>query len=78
MVRAGIVLYGIKPDNDMDMEGVELKQVMTIKSMITHIKEVDKGETIGYGATYTLPEKKKIATISVSYTHLTLPTNREV
>ena len=67
MVRAGIVLYGIKPDNDMDMEGVELKQVMTIKSMITHIKEVDKGETIGYGATYTLPEKKKIATISFGY-----------
>lgn len=67
MVRAGIVIYGIKPDYDMDMCGVELKPVMSIKSCITHVKFIEPEETVGYGATYTASKRVKIATVSFGY-----------
>ena len=67
MVRAGIVIYGIKPDYDMYMCGVELKPVMSIKSLITHVKFIEPEETVGYGATYTASKKIKVATVSFGY-----------
>lgn len=67
MVRSGIATYGLYPSEEMDKASCILYPAMELKSHITHVKMVKKGETIGYGATYTLPEDKMIATVEVGY-----------
>ena len=67
MVRSGIATYGLYPSDEMDKEACILHPAMELKSRVAHVKIVKKGETIGYGATYTTPEDKKIATIGVGY-----------
>ncbi|MBQ4058827.1 MAG: alanine racemase [Lachnospiraceae bacterium] len=67
MVRSGIATYGLYPSEEMDKKACVLYPAMELKSHITHVKMVKKGETIGYGATYTLPEDKMIATVEVGY-----------
>lgn len=65
MVRIGISLYGHYP-SDIKYD-IDLKPVMTLVSTVTHIKNVEIGETISYGATYTVSEPKKIATVAIGY-----------
>lgn len=66
LARLGIVLYGLKPDyNDTLPEGV--KPVISWKSVVSMIKEVKAGETIGYGRTYTAKQNMKVATIPTGY-----------
>ncbi len=67
MVRSGISTYGLYPSEEMDKESCILYPAMSFKSHITHVKSVKKGETIGYGGTYTCPEDKMIATVGVGY-----------
>lgn len=67
MVRAGIAAYGLYPSEEMNKEACVLYPAMMFKSRITHIKTVEKGETVGYGGTYTLPDEKRIATVGVGY-----------
>ncbi len=65
MVRAGIILYGLYPSNaDFD---IDLKPVMQFKTKVINVKTLKAGETVSYGATYTLQKDTKIATIAVGY-----------
>jgi len=66
MVRVGISLYGLAPNPD-DSAYDELKPVMQLKTPISHIKEVDKGATIGYGSTFVADKKMRIATVPCGY-----------
>ena len=53
VVRPGIVLYGLSPDNDYNSEMLKLcplSPVMTLKSVISQVSRYDKGCTISYGA----------------------------
>ena len=67
MVRSGIATYGLYPSEEMNKEACVLYPAMQLVSHITHVKMVPKGETVGYGGTYTLPEDKMIATVEVGY-----------
>ena len=67
MVRAGIILYGIYPSDEVDKSKLDIKPVMSIKSQITYIKSVHKGEEISYGGIYTADTEKRVATIPVGY-----------
>lgn len=67
MVRAGIMLYGLYPSNDVIKANVDLKQVMSLKAMISHVKTLDAGAGISYGLTYTTDEKAVIASIPIGY-----------
>lgn len=66
MVRAGVVLYGLQPSEKL-INKVKLKQAMTLHSVISHIKNVNKGECISYGRTYVAKSDRIIATIPVGY-----------
>lgn len=66
MVRAGVVLYGLKPSEKV-VHLPNLKPVMRLRSIISHIKTVEQGDTISYGRTYTVPFRQKIATIPIGY-----------
>lgn len=67
MVRAGIMLYGLSPFEESERYGFKLKEVMTLKARISHVKCVGKGEGIGYGHTYYTPRATKVATIPIGY-----------
>ncbi len=67
MVRPGIILYGCYPSDEVDKKRLPLKPVMALKSRITHIKTLEKGEGISYGGTYQTKETTRIATVSVGY-----------
>ena len=67
MVRAGIMLYGLYPSEEMDRSAFELHPVMTVKSHVVHLKWVEEGTPVGYGGTFVAPKKMKIATIPIGY-----------
>ena len=67
MVRAGIMLYGLYPSDEMDREQTRLMPVLRLLSLYVYLLEVEKGTPIGYGGTYVAPGKRRIATIPVGY-----------
>lgn len=67
-VRAGITIYGIAPSAYVKRKmPLELKQAMSLETEIIHVKKVQKGETLSYGATYTCEEDEWIATLPIGY-----------
>ena len=65
MARPGIALYGLFPDGET--EGVDLRPVMALKSRVAAITHHKKGDTIGYGRTYTCPRDMRIAVLPLGY-----------
>jgi alanine racemase len=64
MVRLGIGLYGI---SNNPAEQPALEQVGTLKSVISQIRTIQAGESVGYGRRYIADQTKQIATIPVGY-----------
>jgi alanine racemase len=64
LVRPGAGLYGINPTPEADnpMQGV-----VDLKARIIHIRSIDKGETVGYGGTWTARRPTKLAIVSAGY-----------
>lgn len=67
IVRAGITLYGLWPSNEVQKKRIALSPVLSLKSRIVFVKELEKGRSISYGGTYTAKENRIIATIPVGY-----------
>lgn len=67
IVRAGIVIYGLWPSDEMMSISVDLKPAMYLHSHIVHIKEISEGTAISYGGTFVADKKMRIATIPVGY-----------
>lgn len=67
MVRAGIVLYGLYPSNEVDKSRLSLIPVMRLKSHITMVKEKQSGWGVSYGKEYITGNRTKIATVPVGY-----------
>ncbi len=66
MVRVGIVLYGLLPSDRM-INVPKLKPVMSLKTVISHVKEVNIGDTISYGGDFVADKQMKIATVPMGY-----------
>lgn len=64
MVRLGIGLYGISNDEE---EQKQLENVGTLKSVISQIRSIDSGESVGYGRRFIADKPTKIATIPIGY-----------
>ena len=64
MVRIGIGLYGFA--NDIVYTS-ELKNVINLKSVISQIHLIEKGETVGYNRAYKAPDFMKTATIPIGH-----------
>jgi alanine racemase len=58
-VRCGISLYGC--------EWPAAEPALALRSVITHVKTVAKGATIGYGSTWRARERRRIATVAIGY-----------
>ena len=64
MVRLGIGLYGVSNDEN---EQKFLENVGTLKSIISQIRTIQKGESVGYGRRFMANKETKIATIPIGY-----------
>ena len=64
MVRLGIGLYGVS--NDVE-EQKYLENVGTLKSIISQIRTIKTGESVGYGRRFIAGKPSKIATIPIGY-----------
>ena len=67
MVRAGIVIYGMYPSNEVSPELLKLEPALQWLSRVTHVKMLPAGREIGYGGTYTTTRPTMVATIPVGY-----------
>lgn len=64
LARPGIGTYGLSPNNKPNKH---LFPIMTMKSVIIQVKEVAKGQGIGYNARYITPHKMKIGIVPIGY-----------
>lgn len=67
LVRAGIILYGYYPSNEVDSSILALTPVLSLKAHLTWVKDVPAGTAISYGRTHITSAPARIATIPVGY-----------
>ena len=66
-VRAGIILYGYYPSDEVNKSNLALKPALTLKATITNVKTLEKDMYISYGRTFKTNDKTVVATIPVGY-----------
>jgi alanine racemase len=67
-VRVGIAMYGLTPSMEIEPElPVQLKEAFTLHSRLVHVKKLEKGEKVSYGATYEAAEDIWVGTLPIGY-----------
>jgi alanine racemase len=67
MVRAGIVLYGLYPSDEVDREKLPLTPAMSWHTTVSCVKLLESGRKISYGGTYETTKPTLVATIPAGY-----------
>lgn len=65
-VRAGIILYGLNPSDDVRKD-IIYKPIMTLKSVVSLVKNISVGDTVGYGRTFKADKTIRVATVTAGY-----------
>lgn len=64
MIRPGAALYGVNPTPEADNP---MQQVIDLKARIVSVRNVPKGDTVGYGARWTARRDSRIAIVTAGY-----------
>ncbi|WP_199198435.1 alanine racemase [Bradyrhizobium sp. MOS002] len=64
LVRPGAALYGVNPTPEADNP---MQPVVDLKARIVQFRNVERGEGVGYGGTWTARRPTKLAIIAVGY-----------
>jgi len=64
LVRPGAALYGVNPQPGHPNP---LRQVVRLTGKILQIREIDRGESVGYGAAHVMETAGRVATVAVGY-----------
>jgi alanine racemase len=64
LVRPGAALYGINPTPEADNP---MQPVVDLKARIVQIRSIDKGDSVGYGGTWTARRPTRLAIVSAGY-----------
>lgn len=67
LVRAGIIVYGLYPSDEVDHGLIKLRPVMSLKAKVAYVKEVPAGFKVSYGCTYSTEKSTVIATLPLGY-----------
>ncbi len=67
LVRAGITLYGLSPSDEVKKDILSLRPVLSLKSCLVYVKEIEAGTPVSYGGTFVAKERMRIATVPVGY-----------
>jgi alanine racemase len=64
LVRPGAALYGVNPTPEADNP---MQQVVELKARIVQLRNIERGETVGYGGTWSARRPTRLAIIAVGY-----------
>ena len=71
LVRPGIAIYGYYPSEEIKKyclgRGIKLYPALSFHTTIAQIKDLQKGDCVSYGCTFTAKKKMKIAVLPVGY-----------
>ena len=66
VVRQGLTLYGMYPDDSL-REQVELRPALSLKASIAYLRSVPGGTPVGYGSTYVTSGPTTTAAVPLGY-----------
>lgn len=66
MVRVGLGLYGFDP-TIRNSKNIPLTPIQNLNAMVTHIKKIPAGHSVGYNRTYFSQKSMRIATVAIGY-----------
>ena len=64
MVRPGVALYGVNPTPG---RGNPMRPVVELRARIAQVRNIARGESVGYDATWTAKRSSRIAIVAVGY-----------
>jgi alanine racemase len=64
VVRPGAALYGVNPTPEADNP---MQPVVDLKARIVQLRNVERGDSVGYGGTWTARRPTKLAIVSAGY-----------
>jgi alanine racemase len=64
LVRPGAALYGVNPQPG---EANPMRAVVKLSGKILQIRQIDSGESVGYGAAHVMEGPGRLATVAVGY-----------
>ena len=64
MVRPGLIVYGLYPDENLK---IKLKPVLSLKTKVVYFKRVPEGYGISYGYTYVTKKETTIVNLPLGY-----------
>ena len=62
--RPGAALYGVNPQPGRPNP---MRQVVRLSGKILQVREIDRGESVGYGAAHVMQKPGRVATVAVGY-----------
>lgn len=65
--RPGIMLYGVSPFITSTAKDHNLKPVMTLSSQLIAVKQLKKGDTVGYGGAYVCQKDMRVGVVAIGY-----------
>ncbi len=66
MIRPGIATYGISPSEELEGR-FDLRPLMSLKTMVSQIRDFKPDVPVSYGRTYTTPGPRTIAVLTIGY-----------
>lgn len=69
MVRSGIATYGVKPAPHIPLPGEpgQMRQILTVHSMVTRVIPLEPGDAVSYGGTWVAEERTRGALVPIGY-----------
>src|SRR5881392_2239320 len=64
LVRPGAALYGVNPTPEADNP---MQPVVDLKARVVQVRSIERGETVGYGATWTARRPTRLAIVAAGY-----------
>jgi alanine racemase len=66
MIRTGIAMYGLAPSNDDPFKD-DLRPAMKLSSYIAGVREVERGESVGYGRRFVAEAPARVGIVPIGY-----------
>jgi alanine racemase len=65
-VRPGLLLYGVQPSATR-APAAALRPVMSLRTRVSNVRHVRRGDPVGYGATFRAKQRGRVATLPIGY-----------
>jgi len=65
--RPGIMMYGVRSQNDETQIKSDLHPVLSLRAVIAQVRWIKAGESVSYGRSYTAGGDTKLATVGIGY-----------